>query len=45
MKTELRNTVNTTGNINEIPILISSVTSVVTMLSDLTITKKADKTI
>ena len=45
METELRNTVSATGNINEIPTLINSVASVVTMLSGLTITKEADKTI
>ena len=45
METELKNTVSATGNINEIPTLINSVASVVTMLSGLTITKEADKTI
>lgn len=45
METELKNTVSATGNINEIPTSINSVASVVTMLSGLTITKEADKTI
>lgn len=45
METELKNTVSATGNINEIPTLINSEASVVTMLSGLTITKTADKTV
>lgn len=45
METELKNTVSATGNINEIPTLINFEASVVTMLSGLTITKTADKTV
>ncbi len=45
MEIELKNTVSATGNINEIPTLINSEASVVTMLSGLTITKTADKTV
>lgn len=45
METELKNTVSATGKINEIPTLINSEASVVTMLSGLTITKTADKTV
>ena len=45
METELKNTVSATGNINEIPTLIDSEANVVTMLSGLTITKTADKTV
>ena len=45
MEIELKNTVSATGNINEIPTLINSKASVVTMLSGLTITKTADKTV
>ena len=45
METKLKNTVSATGNINEIPTLINSEASVVTMLSGLTITKTADKTV
>ena len=45
METELKNTVSATGNINEIPTLINSEASVVTMLSGLTITKTANKTV
>ena len=45
METKLKNTVSATGNINEIPTLINSEASVVTMLSGLTISKTADKTV
>lgn len=45
MEIELKNTVSATGKINEIPTLINSEASVVTMLSGLTITKTADKTV
>lgn len=40
METELSNTVRAVGNYNDVP---TSITSVVTMISGLTITKTADK--
>lgn len=45
MKTELKNTVSATGTYNNIPTEITSDVVLVTMLSELTITKTADKTI
>lgn len=45
METELTNTVRTVGNYNNIPTAITSDALVVTMISGLTITKTADKSI
>ncbi len=45
MENELRNTVSALGNYNNIPTEITSLASVVTMISGLTITKTADKTV
>lgn len=45
METELTNTVKTVGNYNNIPTSITSDALVVTMISGLTITKTADKSI
>lgn len=45
METELKNTVSATGTYNNIPTEITSDVVLVTMLSGLTITKTADKTI
>lgn len=43
MEKELNNTVTAVGNYNEIPTMITSLVSVVTMISGITITKTADK--
>ena len=45
METELSNTVRAVGNYNNVPTSITSAVSVVTMISGLTITKTADKTV
>lgn len=45
METELTNTVKAVGNYNNIPTSITSDALVVTMISGLTITKTADKSI
>ena len=45
METELTNTVKTVGNYNNIPTSITSDALVVTMISGLTITKTADKSV
>lgn len=45
METELTNTVRAVGNYNNIPTAITSDALVVTMISGLTITKTADKSI
>lgn len=45
METELTNTIKTVGNYNNIPTSITSDALVVTMISGLTITKTADKSI
>lgn len=45
METELSNTVSALGNYNSIPTSITSDAVLVTMISGLTITKSADKTV
>ncbi len=45
MEKELRNIVTTLGNYNDIPTFISSPVLVTTLISGLTITKSADKSI
>lgn len=45
MEQTLNNTAKAVGNYNNIPTAITSVASVVTMVSGLTITKTADKTV